>query len=53
MIIIVLAFIRITRISLVGVLFGASIICYLIMKIENKTINELNEEIKEKYNIND
>ncbi|WP_459479908.1 DUF624 domain-containing protein [Clostridium saccharoperbutylacetonicum] len=53
MIIIVLALIRITRISLVGVLFGASIICYLIMKIENKTINELNEEIKEKYNIND
>ncbi|AGF54081.1 putative membrane protein YesL [Clostridium saccharoperbutylacetonicum] len=53
MIIIVLALIRITRISLVGVLFGASILCYLIMKIENKTIDELNEEIKEKYNIND
>lgn len=53
MIIIVLALIRITRISLVGVLFGASIICYLIMKIENKTIDELNEEIKEKYNVND
>lgn len=49
MIIIVLALIRVTRMSLVGVLFGASIICYLIMKIEQKTIDELEEEIKEKY----
>lgn len=51
MIIIVLALIRVTRISLVGVLFGASIICYLIMKIEKKIIDELEEEIKEKYNL--
>lgn len=51
MIIIILALIRITRISLVGVLFGASIICYLVMKIESKTIDELSEEIKEKYNL--
>lgn len=49
MIIIVLALIRIARISLIGVLFGASIICYLIMKIEKNIIEELEEEIKEKY----
>lgn len=48
-IIIVLGFLRITKLSLVGVLFGASIICYLIMRIEKSTIDELEEEIKEKY----
>jgi uncharacterized membrane protein YesL len=52
MIIIVLALIRVTRISLVGVLFGASITCYLIMKIEKKIIDELEEDIKEKYKNN-
>lgn len=49
MIIIALALIRVTKISLVGVLFGASIICYFIMKIEKRIIDELEEEIKEKY----
>jgi uncharacterized membrane protein YesL len=49
MIIIVLALIRIARISLIGVLFGASVICYLIMKIEKNIIDELEEEIREKY----
>ena len=48
-IIIVLGLVRITRLSLVGVLFGASIICYIIMRIEKNTIDELEEEIKEKY----
>lgn len=50
LIIIVLAVIRFAQISLVGLLFGASIICYLIMKIEDKTISELQEEIEESYN---
>ena len=49
MIIIVLGLIRIARVSLIGILFGASIICYLIMKIEQKTIDELEENIKEEY----
>ena len=52
MIIIVFAFIRIARISLIGVLFGASVICYLIMKIEKNIIDELEEEIIEKYKSN-
>jgi uncharacterized membrane protein YesL len=50
LIIIVLAIIRVAKISLIGLLFGASIICYLIMKIEDKTISELQEEIEERYN---
>ncbi|MDR3593761.1 DUF624 domain-containing protein [Clostridium sp.] len=52
MIIIVLALIRITGTSLIGLLFGASIICYLIMKIERKAIDELEDEIKEQYRDN-
>lgn len=51
-IIIVLGLLRITRLSLIGILFGASIICYIIMRIEKKTINELEKEIKEKYKDN-
>lgn len=50
-IIIVFGILRITRLSLIALLFGASIICYLIMKIERKMIDELEEEIKEKYNV--
>lgn len=50
-IIIVFGILRITRLSLIALLFGASIICYLIMKIERKMIDELEEEIKERYNI--
>lgn len=50
-IIIVVGILRITRLSLIALLFGASIICYLIMKIERKMIDELEEEIKEKYNV--
>ncbi|WP_143317929.1 YesL family protein [Clostridium sp. HBUAS56017] len=49
-IIIILAIIKFTKLSLVGLLFGASVISYLIMKIEDKTISELQEEIKERYN---
>ena len=52
MIIIVLGILRITRLSLIALLFGASIICYLIMRIEKKTIDELEEDIKEKYKNN-
>ncbi|BCZ44157.1 hypothetical protein psyc5s11_02240 [Clostridium gelidum] len=48
-IIIVLGLVRITRLSLVGVLFGVSIIGYLIMRMEKNIIDELEEEIKEKY----
>jgi len=48
-IIIVFGVFRITRLSLVAVLFGVSIICYLIMRIEKKTINELEEDIKKEY----
>lgn len=49
LIIIVLAVIKFAQISLIGLLFGTSIICYLIMKIEDRTINELQEEIEESY----
>lgn len=52
MIIIVLGILRITRLSLIALLFGASIMCYLIMRIEKKTIDELEEDIKEKYKSN-
>lgn len=48
-IIIVLATVYKIRIALVGVLFGASIICYFIMKLENKSICDLEDIIKEKY----
>ncbi len=50
-IIIVFGILRITRLSLIALLFGESIICYLIMRIERKMIDELEEEIKEKYNV--
>lgn len=48
-IIIMLALIRITRLALVGVLFGAEIICYLTMLMEIKAIDGLEVEITEKY----
>lgn len=51
MIIIVFGILRISRLSLIALLFGASIICYLIMRIERKMIDELEEVIKEKYNL--
>ncbi|WP_160683320.1 DUF624 domain-containing protein [Clostridium sp. C2-6-12] len=50
-IIIVFGILRITRLSLIALLFGSSIICYLIMKIQRKMIDELEDEIKEKYNV--
>lgn len=48
-IIIVVGIIRVARLSLFGVLFGSSIICYLIMKVQEKTIDELEENIKKEY----
>lgn len=50
-IVIVFGILRITRLSLIALMFGASIICYLIMRIERKMIDELEEEIKERYNL--
>jgi len=50
-IIIVFGILRISRLSLIALLFGASIICYLIMRIERNMIDELEEVIKEKYNL--
>lgn len=50
-IIIVFGILRITRLSLIALLFGASIICYLIMKIERKMIDQLEDDIKERYNV--
>jgi uncharacterized membrane protein YesL len=49
LIIIILTIIRFAKISLIGLLFGASLICYLIMKIEDKTISDLQGEIEKKY----
>ena len=46
---IVLWFIRFSKISFIGLLFGASIICYFILKIQRRTIDELEDIIKEKY----
>lgn len=48
-IIIVFGILRITRLSLIALLFGVSIICYLIMRIEKKMIDELEDDIREKY----
>ncbi len=48
-IIIILGLIRLNSLALVGVLFGASVIAYLIMKIEYKMILSLEESIKDKY----
>lgn len=47
--IITLWFIRFSKISLIGLLFGASIICYFILKIQRSIIDELQEEINKKY----
>lgn len=47
--IISLWFIRFSKLSLIGLLFGASIICYLILKIQRKTIDELEDVINKKY----
>lgn len=48
-IIIVLGSLRIAKLSLIGVLFGISIICYLLARVEKSTLDGLEEEIKEKY----
>ena len=48
-IIIILGLIRLNSLALVGVLFGASVIAYLIMKIEYKMIVSLEKSIKDKY----
>lgn len=48
-IIITLWFIRFTKISLVGLLFGTSVLCYTINAILRKAIDELQERIQEKY----
>lgn len=50
-IIIVFGILRISRLSSIALLFGASIICYLIMRIERKMIDELEEVIKKKYDL--
>lgn len=47
--IILLWFIRFSKLSLIGLLFGASMICYLILKIQRKTIDELEDVINKKY----
>jgi len=48
-IIIVFGLLRITKLSLIALLFGASIICYLIIRIERNMIDELEADIREKY----
>ena len=48
-IVIVLGFIRFARISLLGLLIGVSLIVYMISKIQMKTIDELEEHIKNLY----
>lgn len=48
--IIILWIIRTARISFVGLLFGSSVLSYLILKIQISTIEQLKEAIKEKYN---
>lgn len=48
---IILWIIRTARISFIGLLFGMSIISYLILKIQMPTIDKLEDTIKEKYNI--
>lgn len=50
MIIIVLGLLRFTKLSLIGLLFGGSIIAYIIMKIQIKTLDGLEEEITHMYN---
>lgn len=50
-IIISLWLIRVTRISLVGLFFGASIICFLILKLQRVTIDKLENYIKETYTV--
>lgn len=49
LIIIALWIIKVAKIALIGVLFGASIICYIILFVEKSTIDELEPKIKEKY----
>lgn len=48
--IIILWIIRTARISFIGLLFGISIISFLIMKIQMPVIDSLEQIIKEKYN---
>lgn len=50
--IIILWLIRTARIAFVGFLFGTSIWCYLILKIENPVLIEIGPVIKEKYKNN-
>lgn len=51
MIIIILAIVRFAQISLIGVLFGASIICYIIMRLQKQIMEQLEEELKTNYNL--
>ena len=48
--IIILGIIRFARISFVGLLFGSSVLSYLILKIQMPTIEQLKEAIEQKYN---
>lgn len=48
-IIIILGLLRVTKLSLIGLLFGVSIICYIIMKVQKKTIDGLENYIKDLY----
>jgi len=47
--IICLWLVRFTRISLIGLLFGASVICYLVLKVQRNTIDNLEDTVKERY----
>lgn len=49
-IIIVLGLLRFTKLSLIGLLFGASIISYIVIKIQIKTLDGLEEKITHMYN---
>lgn len=49
LIIIGIAIVNFTSISLIATLFGASAVCYLILKIEDSILSEVEVALKEKY----
>ncbi|WP_195987129.1 YesL family protein [Clostridium sp. D53t1_180928_C8] len=49
LIIIGVAIVNFTNISLIAVLFGASALCYSILRMEDKILNEVDVYFKEKY----
>lgn len=50
-IIIMLWLIKITGIALIGLLVGVSIFCYIISLIQKKVIDEIEDQLKEEYNL--